>query len=359
MKKRISSNDAVDGKAGQRSLVEEVKHAEGCCGGFCFGGQTPDSVTAVAPLPAGTVFPNGATAALLLTFDVEGTYGNGTGDMAVEVANYRRICGRLQAAGIPATFNVVGQMAEEQGPAFIRWMLDAGCEVASHGYVHELTRLYGGRRVYAGHYGPHENHRQVADSIAVFDRISKGCVRGIRLPYAHFNEFSYDAIADAGLSWASHVGIDDFIGPGRGFGGAPFQMQLGEKLYPLVEIPLDTQTYDWSIWMADEAANRPFVRAVAGYCRSRSIPFVRTPAGGVGIWSRRMQDAVDARGAFTLLCHPINLAVRDVRWGDPVEEFLFPVIDRLGDLHRARRAWVATCGQMADFYRAGVKVGRS
>ena len=37
-----------------------------------------------------------------------------------------------------------------------------------------------------------------------------------------------------------------------------------------------------------------------------------------------------------------------------MEEFLFPVIDRLGELHRAGRAWVCTCGEMADFYRQTV-----
>jgi peptidoglycan/xylan/chitin deacetylase (PgdA/CDA1 family) len=337
---------------GQRSLVEGVKHAEGRCGGFCFGGQVPDGVTAVAPLPVGTVFPNGATSALLLTFDVEGTYGNGVGDMAREVANYRRICARLQAAGITATFSIVARMAEEQGPAFVRWILDAGCEVASHGTVHELNQLYGGDRIYAGHYGPAENRRQVADSIAVFDRISKGCVRGFRFPYGHFNEFSYDAIEAAGLAWASHVGIDDFIVPGQGFGGAPFQIQLADKRYPIVEIPLDTQTYDWPIWMADEVANSALVRAVGAYCRSRSLPFIRTPAGSLRIWNQRVREAVDAHTVFTLLCHPINLAVASDRWGDPVEEFIVPVIDRLGELNRTRAAWVCTCAQMADFYRS-------
>jgi hypothetical protein len=246
-------------------------------------------------------------------------------------------------------------MAEEQGPAVVRWMLDAGCEVASHGYVHELNKRYGGDKVYAGHYGPEENRRQVVDSLAVFERIGKGCVRGMRLPYAHFNEHTYDAIEAAGLQWASNVGIDDFVAPGQGFGGAPFRMQLGEKRYRVVEIPLDSQTFDWPIWIADEAANGAMVQAVRNYCRSQSIPFDRTPTGAVAIWNRRMQEAVAAQSVFTFICHPINLAVKSDRWGDPVEEFLFPVIDRLGDLNRSKTAWVCTCGQLADFYASGPK----
>jgi len=195
MKNPETSVPNPQGDGAQRSLVEGLKHAEGRHGGFCFGGQTPDGVTTVAPLPPGTIFPNGATAALLLTFDVEGTYSNGTGDMVLEVANYERICAKLKAAGIVATFNIVGQMAEEQGPAFVRWILDAGCEVAAHGYVHDMNRRYDPAKTYAGHYGPPENTAQVREALAVFDRIQKGCVRGVRMPYAHFNEYTYDAIA--------------------------------------------------------------------------------------------------------------------------------------------------------------------
>jgi peptidoglycan/xylan/chitin deacetylase (PgdA/CDA1 family) len=340
--------------AGERSLVEQEKHSGGRFGGFCFGGQSPDGVEVVAPLPAGTVFPNGARAALLLTFDVEGTYGNGTGDMALEVANYRRICDRLAANGLAATFCIVGQMAQEQGPDFVRWILDSGSEVAAHGYVHDLNLRFGGTKVYAGHYGPVENTTQIVDALAVFEHIKPGCVHGMRIPYGHFNEHTYDAIAAAGLVWTSHVGIDDFLVPGLGFGGAPFRMNLGGKQYPLLEIPLDSQTYDWPIWIADEQANGQFVAAVRAYCRSRNIPFVRTPAGGVAVWRQRMDDTIAAAGVFTLLCHPINLAVRDARWGDPVEEFLFPVIDLLGAHARSRRAWVCTCGQMADFHKQTV-----
>jgi len=351
MKNQKLSSPPSHGDDAQRCLVEGLKHAEGRYGGFCFGGQMPDGVTTVAPLPPGTVFPNGATAALLLTFDVEGTYSNGTGDMTLEVANYERICSRLEAAGILATFNIVGQMAEEQGPAFVRWILDAGCEVAAHGYVHDMNRRYDAMKAYAGHYGPPENTAQVRAALAVFDRIQKGCIRGVRMPYAHFNEYTYDAIAAAGMFWSSNLGIDDWVEPANGFGGAPCHIRLGDKEYDLVEIPLDTQTYDWPIWVADEQANGVFVEAVRAYSRSRGVPFVRTPAGGVDIWRQRMLDTIASRSVFTLLCHPINLAVLSNRWGDPVEEFLFPVIDLLAGHASRHEAWVCTCGQMADFYR--------
>jgi peptidoglycan/xylan/chitin deacetylase (PgdA/CDA1 family) len=337
-------------KQAERSLIEQARCRKGRYGGFCFGGCQPEGVRAHQPLPAGTAWPNGAAGALLLTFDVEGTYGNGTGDMAREVANYKRICQRLARAGIPATFNIVGRMAEEQGPQFIRWMLDCGSEIATHGYEHELNRRHGGDAVYAGHYGPAENLAQIRDGVAALDKQFPGSVRGVRMPYGHFNEFTYDAIAELGLTWASNVSIDDFLVPGGGFGPAPFRMQLGDKIYPVVEIPLDSQTYDWCIWAADETANRPFVEAVRAYCERTGIPFDRTPAGGVPIWMARCRDALKRNGLFTLLCHPINLVAESERWKDPVEEFLFPVIDELGRLHRSGEAFVGTCGQVADVY---------
>lgn len=336
----------------ERSLVEQARCRKGRFGGFCFGGCKPEGAAPAAPLPPGFAWPNGARAALLLTFDVEGSYGNGTGDMALEIANYRRICKRLAQAGIPATFNIVGRMAEEQGPEFVRWMVESGSEIATHGYVHDLNKLHGGDAVYAGHYGPGENRRQIRDGIAALERHFPGAVRGVRMPYGHFNEFTYDAIEELGLAWASNVAIDDFTGTGGAFGAAPFRMRLGGKTYPMVEIPLDSQTYDWCIWAADETANRAFVDPVRRYCERKGIPFERTPAGGVPIWLARCRDAIAAQGLFTLLCHPVNLAVASDRWRDPVEEFLFPVIDELGRLHRAGEAFAGTCGQVAEVYRA-------
>jgi peptidoglycan/xylan/chitin deacetylase (PgdA/CDA1 family) len=339
----------------ERSLLEDTKHAAGRWGGFSFGGQEPEGVSVYNPLPQGISFPNGSEAAILLTFDVEGNYGNGAGDETREIKNYERICSRLRRRGIQATFNVVAKMAEERGSSFIQWMVEAGCEVASHGYVHEMYKRYGGNMVYAGHFGPEENGEQVRDGAAVLNRILKSQgsteVRGMRFPYGHFNEYTYEAVEKAGLSWTSNVGIDDYILPGQGYGNAPFTMKLGERQFDVVEIPLDSQTYDWSIWVADEKENRPFVRAVRCYCAERQIPFLRTPVGAVGVWQQRVLDTIWSGGTFTLLCHPINLTILSEGWGDPVEEFLFPVIDMLAGLQDEGKIWVATCAQLADFYR--------
>ena len=175
-------------------------------------------------------------------------------------------------------------------------------------------------------------------------------VKGYRLPYGHFNEYSYDAIEGAGLQWTSHVGIDDLIHPDQGYGTQPFQIGLGDKIYDLVEIPLDSQTFDWPIWMADEKTDKSFVDTVRAYCHSRNIPFTRTPECGLAIWRQRMFEAIENQSVFTLLCHPINLAVKSEASRNPLEQFLFPAIDLLGELNHTKKAWVCTCTQMAEFY---------
>jgi len=97
----------------ERSLVENEKHYSGKCGGFCFGGQMPENVFKVAPLKDNIIFPNGAKAAILLTFDVEGNYGNGAGKIEDEILNYRKICEAFKKNKIVGTFNIVGKMIDE------------------------------------------------------------------------------------------------------------------------------------------------------------------------------------------------------------------------------------------------------
>jgi len=320
----------------------------GKLGGSSFFGRKPLGARAVNSLPLPISFPGGAKAAILLTFDVEGRYGNGAGDETVEIANYRRIADRLNRLGLKATFNIVGEMAEQKGSDFVRWLHDAGSEIASHGYWHEMNRF--GDYTYHGQYGFEENLDSLRRSREILSTITGCPTRGVRIPYAHANEFTYQAIIEAGFDWCSHWGIDDMMDASQGFGPTLFQPALGDTTYNLVEIPLDTQTYDWSIWMADEN-NASFIERVRRYCESRKISFKRTPSGGVDIWMSRVEETMRQGGVFSLLCHPINLAVRDPRWGDPLEEFLFPVFERLAALKNAGAILVPTCGEMAGFYR--------
>ena len=64
-----------------------------------------------------------------------------------------------------------------------------------------------------------------------------------------------------------------------------------------------------------------------------------------------MFEAIENQSVFTLLCHPINLAVKSEASRNPLEQFLFPAIDLLGELNHTKKVWVCTCAQMAEFYR--------
>ena len=333
----------------QKDIAADALPRNGQFGGSSFFGRNPVGVRAVAPLRLPTRFPNGARAAVLMTFDCEGTYGNGTGNMALEVENYSRICDRLEALGLKATFNVVGLMAEEQGPDFVLRMHEAGSEVATHCYWHEMGRF--GEYPYHGHYGLAENLESIKRGCEALQEITGARVRGVRLPYGHFNEHTYDAIESLGLAWSSNMNIENLLDPSQGFGPAPFIPELGGKRYNFVEIPLDSQTYDWSIWIAD-GNNASFIERVMRYAEQQAIELDRTPAGAVAIWRERIRQTIEGESIFTLLCHPTNLAVLCDLWSDPVEEFLFPVFDELARQQDAGMLWVPTCAEMADFYRS-------
>ena len=339
-------------KKAERSLIKDTAFHIGNCGGFPFGGKQPQGIEKITILSPGTTFPNGAECAILLTFDVEGNYGNGTGDTELEISNYRRICQKLSERNIPATFNVIGKMVEDYGGTFLEWMLECGSEIASHGYIHDMNKRYGGNNIYAGQYGLKENMEQVRDGVNAIEKQFPGTVNGIRMPYAHFNEYTYDAIEKMELKWASNTGIDDFINQNNGFGNGPFKIKMGNKTYSTLEIPFDTQTFDWAIWLADKTANHTFVEAVEIFCNKHYINLKRTPANAVKIWEQRILDSIENKTIFTLLCHPINLTVKSALWEDPVSEFLLPVIDLLGLLAAEKKIWVCTCMEMAEFYKS-------
>lgn len=330
---------------GQRDLIAIGALRHGEFGGSSFFGANPHGLTAESALSLPRTFPNGAQAAVLMTFDVEGGYGNGESDTAVEVENYSRICERLNKLGLKATFHVVGKMAEEHGPGFVRTMHECGSEVASHGYVHDLTIDAG--YPFHGQYGIEINRDSIHRSCAILTDIIGEPVSGIRLPYGHLNEHSYEAIEEEGLVWVSNVSIEDYQNPELGYGCAPFRPVIDGRPYNFVEVPLDSQTYDWSVWIADES-NAAFIERVRAFTEREGIPFERTPSGAVVIWRAQIERAIRNSACFTLLCHPINLAVESERWGDPVEEFLFPVFDILATRQDAGDIWVPTCSEIAD-----------
>jgi peptidoglycan/xylan/chitin deacetylase (PgdA/CDA1 family) len=244
-------------------------------------------------------------------------------------------------------------MVEDYGGTFLEWMLECNSEIASHGYVHDMNKRYGGNKIYAGQYELKENIEQVRDGVNAIEKLFPGTVSGIRMPYAHFNEYTYNAIEDMGLKWASNTGIDDFINHDNGFDNGPFKIKMGNKTYSTLEIPLDTQTFDWAIWLADKTDNHTFVEAVELFCNKNNLAnYERTPSFAAKIWKKRIETSIKNETIFTLLCHPVNLTVKSALWEDPVDEFLLPVIDLLGSLTAEKKIWLCTCAEMTEFYKS-------
>lgn len=323
---------------------------DGLVGGSTFAGGPIEGFEQVRPLRPGATFPNGARAAVLFTYDVEGCYGNGIGDVQEEVANYFTITAAHARHRVKATYNVVGKMAEDYGGDFVAAMARSGAEVATHGYLHDMHGI--ADRVYHGHYGHDAIRRDLERGIDVLQRTPGVRVRGCRLPYGHLNEYCYDVFEELGLLWASNAAILDIdnYADGPWFCSNPSRVRVANRAYPIVEIPTDGATYDWSILVADQH-NPDYFAAVQEFVRERGLQgFTRTPAGAAMIWKERIREALDKQIVFALLCHPINLTVKKDWAGSAVHDFLLEIVRYAGQLQDAGKIWCPTCSELAEYY---------
>ncbi len=123
--------------------------------------------------------------------------------------NTERLLEVLAAAGAGCTCFVLGWVAERH-PALVRRIAEAGCEIASHGYGHELVREI----------GPERFRADVERSI---DAIGAACGRrpqGYRAPGFSIDEeaapWAFEILSELGMRF------DSSIVPGRaGHGGIP------------------------------------------------------------------------------------------------------------------------------------------
>jgi polysaccharide deacetylase family protein (PEP-CTERM system associated) len=85
------------------------------------------------------------------------------------IVNTRRVISLLRELNGDATFFILGKVAERH-PAVVRDIADAGYEVASHGYAHELTDKF----------SPEEFSTDVRRSLDILKRITQKEIRGFR-----------------------------------------------------------------------------------------------------------------------------------------------------------------------------------
>lgn len=147
-------------------------------------------------------------------------------------ANTDRILGLFSEAGVKATFFTLGWVAE-RSPKLVKRIADAGHEVASHGYSHQL--IY--------NQTPEVFREETIRSKSILEDILGASVTGYRAAsYSITNEsrWALDILAEQGFTWDSSifpVHHDRYGMPGTP--RWPHRL-ITDKGYELAEFPLST-----------------------------------------------------------------------------------------------------------------------
>lgn len=106
----------------------------------------------------------------------------------------QRLLEMFETHEVTATFFVVSDLAEEW-PDLIRWIAEAGHEIASHSATHpSLPTL-----------SPAAKRREIRNSKATLEAITDATVDGFRAPTGQLDDEVYRLVADAGYSYSSSV----------------------------------------------------------------------------------------------------------------------------------------------------------
>lgn len=201
-------------------------------------------------------------------------------------ANMDRILALLAEYDVRATFFTLGWIADRY-PALVRRVVDAGHELASHGYEHARASEQG--------YGQFLADIRLAK--AVLEDISGGPVKGYRAPSFSIgpaNQSAYDCVAEAGYRYSSSVypiRHDHY--------GAPDSPRFAHEVRPgLLEVPVTT------------------VRALRKNWPAGGGGFFRLLPYGVSRWSLRRVNGVDNASAIFYF-HPWELDPEQPRVNGP------------------------------------------
>jgi peptidoglycan-N-acetylglucosamine deacetylase len=204
----------------------------------------------------------------------------------------------LRRHGVTATFFVPGRVAERH-PERVRTIVEAGHELAHHGYTHTSpTRL-----------SPDEEHDELVKARSILESFGVA-VRGYRSPSWDFSPHTLELLASEGFAYSSNLMSD--IRPFRHEGS------------PIVELPVH--------WILDDAAH--FWFDIDTWTKKIStVPEVRT------IWEAELEGIRRLGGLFNLTMHP-QIIGRPGRL--PLLEEMIRLVDSLDD------AWVTTLGEIAS-----------
>jgi peptidoglycan/xylan/chitin deacetylase (PgdA/CDA1 family) len=193
-----------------------------------------------------------------------------------------RILDLLVAYTVPATFFVPGHTAESF-PSIVEKILDAGHEIAHHGYGHEDPSSQ----------TPAEERRSLERGIAVLSRFLGNPPLGYRSPSWDYSDTTLSLLEEHGFRYDSSLFADDFhpYHPRQGdHVGAERPLQMGQEV-SLWEFPVDFCLDDWPHFTFE--FDPPSVGLSA-------------PSKVLEIWAGEFDYMVEHKpdGVFTLTMHP-------------------------------------------------------
>jgi cytosine deaminase len=272
-----------------------------------------------ATRPADPVtWPGGATAAAILSFDLDAEAVALTADPAnatrLSVMSHQaygpltgvpRILRLLRRHELRATFYVPGYTAERY-PEVVGKIADAGHEIAHHGYLHEAVRGM----------SPAEEAAMLDRGLAALKRVAGVRPAGYRAPMWETTYATPGLLLDRGFEYDSSLMDCD----------VPYVLaeHAGPDARSLVEIPVH--------WALDDWEQYAYVPEVFG------SGLIESPAKALEMWSLELRAIYDDGGCFSLTNHPF-LSGRSARL-----RALEQLIETMKSLPTL---WVAPAGDVA------------
>ncbi len=257
----------------------------------------------------------GAAAIVLLTFDVDADtpllaagpeYGDHLSTMSHQAygpgVGLPRILDVLARHDKSATFFFPG-LSAERWPQSVEQVLDAGHEVAVHGYTHRSPTAL----------APDQQRDELERGLASLRRLGAEPV-GYRAPMWSTTAATMNALAAAGLRYDSSMFDDD----------RPYVLQAESG--PIAELPVHWSLDDWEQYMYVPAPD-------LGHTINR-------PSDVAGLWIEEL-DAMRTTGSLCVLtCHPflsgrpsrLRAIERFIEAADAFGDVKFMRANRLADL---------------------------
>jgi peptidoglycan/xylan/chitin deacetylase (PgdA/CDA1 family) len=267
-----------------------------------------------APVP----WPEGATAAACLTFDMDAEAAVLTADISAlrrmtpmshqsygPLVGVPRILALLERHGLAATFFVPGYSAHRY-PRVVRAIAEAGHEIAHHSYFHENT------------IGMDEKTEAAMLDLGLKALNDVAGVRpaGYRAPMWEMNFHTPKLLAERGFRYDSSLMDSDH----------PYVLAVDESrgAGTLIEVPVS--------WGLDDWEQYAFLPGLIG------SGVIESPAKALEMWTLELEAMYRLGAVFVLCCHPF-LSGRPSR-----AEALERLIERMESLPGL---WITTVGEVA------------